>query len=455
MLQLRSAASRPSGGWCYSMARELCCGICGDSFRAKSVRSLALCYGAHRLTCSGCGIEQEIIRSAGERERVALAKYLISRRWFCSKSCANRERFSAKWCEGCGDETLFYLSNGKCVGCNKRSFSTEEFCESCGKMTSRSTAGGSCLNCSHSTHSRYCETCKEFRAFLGDSCKKCSAPKSIKKWCNSCEAFTSQNGRLCYSCQARDLFALALCEDCGEERIHRAGHCMACQAIGLTIVGYCGPCGRETTHTRARGICLSCTLRANYELRYCQRCDLETKHTVAKGRCQSCKFAAIRSLRWCEDCRSDSVHFGSKCHSCSTRKHNLRLFKAGRRNRSMIEVSIMGALGFSPDYIDGISVDGRRGNLLLEYDGSYYHRNRIAQDTASSLRLLGLGYDLVRIRESELALLNIDHPRYFELNIPYDKRSPESAIWSARSFLIESKLIGNDNENSPPSRGSE
>lgn len=55
--------------------------------------------------------------------------------------------------------------------------------------------------------------------------------------------------------------------------------------------------------------------------------------------------------------------------------------------------------------------------LAIEYDGSYWHRDKADTDRAKSLDLLADGFILVRLREAPLPSLQIAHPNYHELTV--------------------------------------
>lgn len=61
-------------------------------------------------------------------------------------------------------------------------------------------------------------------------------------------------------------------------------------------------------------------------------------------------------------------------------------------------------------------VDGVMGNRILEYDGSYWHRESLERDLEKTLALLGAGYCVLRVRMN-LSPLSLEHPRYLELHL--------------------------------------
>ena len=63
-----------------------------------------------------------------------------------------------------------------------------------------------------------------------------------------------------------------------------------------------------------------------------------------------------------------------------------------------------------------VSLPDRR-SLVIEYDGSYWHRNKKDIDHAKSMDLLRDGHIVVRIRESPLPSLEINDPNYHEMTV--------------------------------------
>ena len=55
--------------------------------------------------------------------------------------------------------------------------------------------------------------------------------------------------------------------------------------------------------------------------------------------------------------------------------------------------------------------------LAIEYDGSYWHRNKSNIDRVKSLDLLADDFILVRLREAPLPSLQITHPNYHEVTV--------------------------------------
>lgn len=72
--------------------------------------------------------------------------------------------------------------------------------------------------------------------------------------------------------------------------------------------------------------------------------------------------------------------------------------------------------GFSRSWQADILMVGF-SNIVLEYDGAYWHKGKEPTDARKTNELLNAGYVVLRLREEGLSLLNIEHPGYFELTV--------------------------------------
>lgn len=77
--------------------------------------------------------------------------------------------------------------------------------------------------------------------------------------------------------------------------------------------------------------------------------------------------------------------------------------------------------------------------LSIEYDGSYWHKDKARVDTEKSLDLLRAGHILVRIREVPLLLLNIDHRDYHELTVYVNAQDPGNEIRKIAEMIGEKR----------------
>jgi hypothetical protein len=66
--------------------------------------------------------------------------------------------------------------------------------------------------------------------------------------------------------------------------------------------------------------------------------------------------------------------------------------------------------------------------LLVEYDGSYWHREKTELDTEKSRALLSLGDNILhaRIRENDLPDLNLAHDRFYQFRHDYHATESDS-----------------------------
>lgn len=70
--------------------------------------------------------------------------------------------------------------------------------------------------------------------------------------------------------------------------------------------------------------------------------------------------------------------------------------------------------------------------LVIEYDGSYWHKDKIDTDIAKSMDLLEEGYRVVRLREQPLPSLDIVHPDYCEIPVFSNRPQPMQTIESVK-----------------------
>ena len=153
-------------------------------------------------------------------------------------------------------------------------------------------------------------------------------------------------------------------------------------------------------------------------------------------------------------CRKDPSHSwnaspssrvnGSRCPMCRTAgKSEVELLYA--RAASDLWVSVLsGQRVRSPKFINHASwsvdilaslPDGR--SLVIEYDGSSWHRDKVNIDREKTLDLLTAGYLVCRLRESPLPSLEVESEPYFELEVYSGAQAPESDLRLLQSMLID------------------
>lgn len=69
-------------------------------------------------------------------------------------------------------------------------------------------------------------------------------------------------------------------------------------------------------------------------------------------------------------------------------------------------------------------------NLVIEYDGEYWHRSKEDLDTRKTLALLDLGHLVARVRENDLPPLDLDSPRVRQVTFHPAVGRPDAAVAS-------------------------
>jgi hypothetical protein len=72
-------------------------------------------------------------------------------------------------------------------------------------------------------------------------------------------------------------------------------------------------------------------------------------------------------------------------------------------------------------------------NLVVEYDGSHWHRNKVSMDTAKTTALIAAGYTVVRIRHHPLPVLGISSTQYIEVS--HRKQAPNRLVEQLLALL--------------------
>lgn len=75
-------------------------------------------------------------------------------------------------------------------------------------------------------------------------------------------------------------------------------------------------------------------------------------------------------------------------------------------------------------------------SLVIEYDGSYWHRDKEETDRIKTCELLQAGYVVCRVRESPLASLDIDEPGYIELTVYPGAQEPLRDIAKLAALVL-------------------
>lgn len=89
--------------------------------------------------------------------------------------------------------------------------------------------------------------------------------------------------------------------------------------------------------------------------------------------------------------------------------------------------------------------------IICEYDGSYFHRNRLGKDTEKTQLLLNAGYLVIRVREkcprNVLVDLPVDDPNLLQLSVPYSTKDDHliEAVEKIKQWLHERTTNEQDN----------
>jgi len=75
--------------------------------------------------------------------------------------------------------------------------------------------------------------------------------------------------------------------------------------------------------------------------------------------------------------------------------------------------------------------------VIVEFDGAYWHKDRIAQDTEKTQILLDSGFSVVRVREGDLPFIGITHPDLHQLNFKWNLRSKGQDVSEIASFVAK------------------
>lgn len=125
---------------------------------------------------------------------------------------------------------------------------------------------------------------------------------------------------------------------------------------------------------------------------------------------------------------------GTKCPRCleihtSNIEKRLRNLVRNRITGFSFDPEIARVTVFSDNKSKKLSVDilgvSDTVKLVIEYDGSYWHRNKFDKDSSKTMLLLSNGFKVVRIREQSRAMtldfLDICHPNLLQLKVDFSR----------------------------------
>ena len=110
---------------------------------------------------------------------------------------------------------------------------------------------------------------------------------------------------------------------------------------------------------------------------------------------------------WGAYCYTRAKDLGSGCPSCCLNQ------------TSQVEISLREKLGAWPSSArlgkHQVDILLPESKTIVEYDGAYWHQDRMEADSTKTLSLLEKGYKIIRIRTIPLPPLQIDNPNYLEI----------------------------------------
>lgn len=80
--------------------------------------------------------------------------------------------------------------------------------------------------------------------------------------------------------------------------------------------------------------------------------------------------------------------------------------------------------------------------ICVDYDGGYWHADRVENDTTKTEKLLADGYYVIRVRDS-IGPLEIDHPNLLQVNVTYSTNPShlDSAVQTIHAWMIGNQLL--------------
>lgn len=132
---------------------------------------------------------------------------------------------------------------------------------------------------------------------------------------------------------------------------------------------------------------------------------------------------------------------GAECPEClenGKSRIEMRYFEAARKlfgnARSGVRFSNE---NFSNNWSADITARYRGHDVIIEYDGAYWHKDKEEVDTRKSLEFTSNGFPVVRIRESGLNPLPIDSPFYSEVFVNAAKQDVPAVIVEVSNLFDE------------------
>ncbi|MFQ6226270.1 zinc-ribbon domain-containing protein [Nocardia sp. NPDC002869] len=144
---------------------------------------------------------------------------------------------------------------------------------------------------------------------------------------------------------------------------------------------------------------------------------------------------------WRAVVRTRAVHPRTGCPKCSASGPEKELFAALKEIFDEVEHDARIPVrwgAFNSSRVD-IRVCSNGLDVLIEYDGAYWHRNKIDKDTAKTRSLIQAGYHIVRVREGDLPDLALDSPRLLQVrrqsSTALSETAASIAVWIGSQIM--------------------
>lgn len=328
----------------------------------------------------------------------------------CCKCELGSHRFSKAWCDSCAGETTHQM--GTCMACNRGGFLKGQYANR--KVCALQDFDGCKVEfMPNSGAQKFCENDHH------DECSSCGVYYTLFRQLRS-DLYVKGVG-LCIPCYGEfvsanvragagnrnfgnpvdcllehfDLLSISSCESPFIKTSARQSMCLGRYYI------LCPQCAEEPVVFNSARIadlvsgnicCRKCSYEKRAVLDYCENCETVCLHSSISKVCLTCTQQSSYSTKLCLTCDVETTHKGNTCITCALPRPEKALCYACRAETKQ------SSRGIGGKQVDGVVDDCR---IAFEYDGWYYHKDRVAKDLAATEKLLSLGYKVIRVLECD------------------------------------------------------